>query len=71
MEYIQRLLGKYKCWRNKHDWGPKTRHSMYSYEEKCKREGCDRILIDSCVLTVIDDKGKYKKIGRITDWRAK
>ena len=70
---MKKLIGKFKCWRNKHDWGPKTRHSMYAYEEKCEREGCNKILIDSSTLVYIDDKGKYNKISYSmdNDWRIK
>lgn len=70
---IKELIGKYKCWRGKHDWGPKNRRSMYSYEEKCQREECNKVLIDSCVLAYIDDKDNYNKISYSfdNDWRTK
>ena len=49
--YFKSVYGKWLCYRDKHLWGPKSRRSMYSYIERCKRLGCKASLIDSCIIT--------------------
>jgi len=58
---IKKLIGKFKCWRGKHDWGPKNRWDMYSYYEKCKREGCNAIMVDSCFVLMENKDGTYRR----------
>ena len=53
-ECLKFYRGKYSCYFDRHLWGPKSRYSMYSYVEECKRSGCKAKMIDS--HTIIKEK---------------